>query len=33
MNQTAMWNQGGFNIDSGIQTAAPSIKGEIWFSW
>lgn len=26
MNQTAMWNQG-FNIDSGIQTAAPSIKG------
>lgn len=26
MNQTAMWNQG-YNIDSGIQTAAPSIKG------
>lgn len=27
MNQTAMWNQGGYNIDSGIQTAAPSMKG------
>ena len=25
-----MWNQG-FNIDSGIQTAAPSIKGKIGF--
>ena len=23
--QTAMWNQG-YNIDSGIQTAAPSVK-------
>jgi len=26
MNQTAMWQQG-YNIDSGIQTAAPSMKG------
>ena len=26
INQTAIWNQG-YNIDSGIQTAAPSIKG------
>jgi len=27
INQTAMWNQG-YNIDSGIQTAAGSIKGD-----
>ena len=27
MNQTAMWNQG-YNIDSGIQTAAGSVKGD-----
>ncbi|NP_001267780.1 beta-catenin [Hydra vulgaris] len=26
MNQTAVWNQG-YNIDSGIQTAAPTVKG------
>lgn len=26
MQNTAMWNQG-YNIDSGIQTAAPSMKG------
>lgn len=26
MQTTAMWNQG-YNIDSGIQTAAPSMKG------
>ena len=27
MQATAMWNQGGYNFDSGIQTAAPSVKG------